>query len=68
MHCLFFICERKFYAHTHVKITRHWKSTLKYSVINSAQITSVRKAWLTIHESMSLGTNFRPVSELSELI
>ena len=28
MHCLYFICERKFYATTHVKITRHWKSTL----------------------------------------
>ena len=28
MHCLYFICERKFYARTHVKITRHWKSTL----------------------------------------
>ena len=28
MHCLYFICERKFYACTYVKITRHWKSTL----------------------------------------
>ena len=28
MHCLYFICERKFYARTHVKIMRHWKSTL----------------------------------------
>ena len=28
MHCLYFICEREFYARTHVKITRHWKSTL----------------------------------------
>ena len=25
----YFICERKFYARAHVKITRHWKSTLK---------------------------------------
>ena len=23
MHCLCFICERKFYARAHVKITRH---------------------------------------------
>ena len=23
-----FICERKFYARTYAKITRHWKSTL----------------------------------------
>ena len=29
MHCLYFICDRKFYARTHIKITRHWKSTLK---------------------------------------
>ena len=31
MHCLFgyFICERKFYAGTHVKITRYLKSTLR---------------------------------------
>ena len=26
MHCLYFICERKFYARK--KITRHWKSTV----------------------------------------
>ena len=29
MHCLYFICERKFYAPTHVKITQHWKSTFR---------------------------------------
>ena len=28
MHGLYFICERKFYATTHVKITQPWKSTL----------------------------------------
>ena len=28
MHCVYFISDRKFYALTHVKITRHWKSTL----------------------------------------
>ena len=27
-HCHYFICESKFYARTHVKITRQWKSTL----------------------------------------
>ena len=31
MHCLYFICERKFYARTHVKIARHWNSTLSYT-------------------------------------
>ena len=29
MHCLYFLSERKFYARTLVKITRHWKSTLR---------------------------------------
>ena len=28
MHCPYYICERKFYARTQVKNTRHWKSTL----------------------------------------
>ena len=28
IHCLHFNYERKSYARTHVKITRHWKSTL----------------------------------------
>ena len=28
MECLYFICERKFYARTRVKITRHLKPTL----------------------------------------
>ena len=31
MHCPHFICERNFYARTHVKITRHWNSTLRDS-------------------------------------
>ena len=31
MHCLYFIYERKFYARTHVKITRLWKPTLRES-------------------------------------
>ena len=29
IHCLSFICERKFYAPTHAKITRQWKDTLR---------------------------------------
>ena len=28
MHCLYFICERKLYARTHVNITRKWESTV----------------------------------------
>ena len=38
MHCLYFICERKFYARTHVKITRHWKSTVLFSITFMLQI------------------------------
>ena len=29
---LYYICERKFHARTHVKITRQWKSTLRQVV------------------------------------
>ena len=32
IHCLYFICERKFYALSHVKITRQRKSTLRQVV------------------------------------
>ena len=28
MHCLYFICERKLYSRTHVKITRKRESTV----------------------------------------
>ena len=31
--CLYFICERKFYARTHVRITQQWKSTLRYKTL-----------------------------------
>ena len=34
MHCLYFICESKFYARTHVKITRQWKSALRVSILH----------------------------------
>ena len=32
MHYLYYISERKFYARTHVKIMRHWKTTLTQSL------------------------------------
>ena len=31
IHCLYFICERKFYSRAHIKITRQWKSSLNHS-------------------------------------
>ena len=40
MHCLYFICERNFYARTHVKITRHWISTLNTGLKQSAATTA----------------------------
>ena len=40
IHCLYFICERKFYARTHGKITRQWKSSLTLITIVSA-LTSI---------------------------
>ena len=30
IYCLYFICGRKFYARTHVKITQQWKSSLTH--------------------------------------
>ena len=35
-HCLYYICERKFYARRHGKIARQWKSTLTLITIVSA--------------------------------
>ena len=38
IHCLYFICKCKFYARTHGKIKRQWKSTLTLITIVSALI------------------------------
>ena len=35
MQCLYFICERKFYARARVKITRDWKSTHRLFTVTS---------------------------------
>ena len=43
IHCLYFICERKFYARTHGKITRQWKSTLTLITIVSALTPIIKK-------------------------
>ena len=37
MHFLYFICERKFYARTHLKITRHWKPLRTVCVLFKVQ-------------------------------
>ena len=35
-----FFCERKFYARTHVKITRHWKSMLMPSPVRMRKVNA----------------------------
>ena len=42
IHCLYFICERKVYARTHGKITRHFKSTLKGSSAQNSRAEHFR--------------------------
>ena len=38
-----FYCERKFYPLTHVKTTRHWKSTLKVPIERNRGEVTLRK-------------------------
>ena len=38
-----FYCDRKFYPLTHVKITRHWKSTLKVPIERNRGEVTLRK-------------------------
>ena len=38
-----FYCDRKFYPRTHVKITRHWKSTLKVPIERNRGEVTLRK-------------------------
>ena len=38
-----FYCERKFYPLTHVKTTRHWKSTLKVPIERNRVEVTLRK-------------------------
>ena len=52
MHCLYFICERKFYARTHGKITRQWKSSLTLITIVSA-LTPIYGNILCKHHKVS---------------
>ena len=47
MHCLYFICERKFYARTHVKITRYWKSIHRAEALLSGDPGDAKKVSIT---------------------
>ena len=41
--CLYFICERKFYTLTHVKITRQWKFTLRVKTLGNTNLVASRQ-------------------------
>ena len=41
--CLYFICERKFYTLTHVKITRQWKYTLRVKILGNTNLVASRQ-------------------------
>ena len=51
VHCLYFICARKFYSRIHVKIIRQWKPTLKISRATATWIIIVHAQpnnWISI--------------------
>ena len=50
MHCLYFICERKFCAGTHVKITRHWKSTLSLAEDSKSAVDRKKLAYILTND------------------
>ena len=50
MHCLYFICERKFCAGTHVKITRHWKSTLSLAADSKSAVDRKTLAYILTND------------------
>ena len=58
-----FICGNKFYARTHVKITRHWKSTL--SEYNDTQIKSVSFLSFDILQVAQVSSFLAPLADLA---
>ena len=72
-YCLNFICQLKFYARTHVKITRHWKSTLtecstkKWTKVPSCGLScSPNVSGLALHQWSSRNSNHK--TELLSII
>ena len=57
MHSLYFICEGKFYARTHVKITRQWKLTFKLILLHWIVIYPIVSAF----QRLKLGPGFYSV-------
>ena len=53
MYCLYFICALKYYVITHVKITRHWKSTLTKQICASTYLDWVVKYQVSFFHSSS---------------
>ena len=52
-HCLYFICDCKFYARKHGKVTRQWKSTLTLMTIVSALTPIIKKYYFFKHHKVS---------------
>ena len=58
-----FICERKFYARTYVKITRHWKSTLSEYI--DTQIKCVSFLSFDILQVAQVSSFLAPLADLA---
>ena len=57
MQCLYFICERKFYPHTHVKITRQWKSNLRLATC-IVKLLTIKDYWSALVISFKISKPF----------
>ena len=55
MQCLYFICE--FYPHTHVKITRQWKSTLRLATC-IVKLVIIKDYWSALVMSFKISKPF----------
>ena len=57
MQCLYFICQRKFYPRTHVKITRQWKSTLRLATC-IVKLVIIKDYWSALVSSLKISKPF----------
>ena len=66
--CFYFICERKFYPRTHVKITRQWKSTLRLATC-IVKLVVIKDYWSALVSSLKISKLFsakRTINRLRE--
>ena len=66
MQCLYFICERKFYPHTHVKITRQWKSTLRLATC-IVKLVVIKDCWSALVMSFKISKLFSAKGTVNRL-